>query len=74
MMNSPMKRCGFGFLVRYDLPVETRVIISQTPQAGEFADHGTVVEVDDLAKAHQSGNNRALTFTVMPWTSENECL
>ena len=32
---------------RYDLPVETGVIISQTPQAGEFVDHGTVVEVDD---------------------------
>ena len=70
MMNSPMKRGGFGCLVRYDLPVETGVIIPQTPQAGELVDHGTVVEVDDLAKAHQPGKNRALTFTLMPWTSK----
>jgi beta-lactam-binding protein with PASTA domain len=30
---------------RYDLPVEPGVIIPQTPQAGEFVDHGTYVGV-----------------------------
>ena len=46
MMNSPMKRCGFRLLGdRYDLPGEPGVIISQTPQAGEFVDHRTYVGV-----------------------------
>lgn len=69
MMNSPMKRGGFGFLVRYDVPVQTGVIISQTPQTGSswITDR---CRSGRLAKAHQSGTNRALTFTLMPWTSE----
>lgn len=30
---------------RYDLPVDPGLVLSQTPQAGELVDHGTVVGV-----------------------------